>query len=245
MRPARPNHSDTVDLRLQDRDVPIRLRRSDRARRIVLRVAPRSGEFELVIPRFVSLGTALRFAATQTDWIERRLNRLPQRLAFAHGAIIPLLGEPHVLRHEPGHRGGIERVLGEDGGAALQIGGGAEHLPRRLRDFLRREARRIVAPLAHDKAARIGRRIRRLSIRDSRTRWGSCSSTGTLSFSWRLVLTPPPVVDYLAAHEVAHLAEMNHRARFWALCRELTDADMDAARAWLRAHADSVLAIGG
>lgn len=235
--------SDTVDLRLADRDVPIRLRRSARARRIALRVDPRSGGFELVIPRFVSLAAALRFAAGQSDWIEQRLARLPERVAFAHGAVIPFLGEAHVLRHAGGGRGAVQRVLGEDGSAALVSGGDPEHFPRRVRDFLRGEARRVVAPLAYRKAHRIGRHIRRLTVRDSRTRWGSCSSSGTLSFSWRLVLTPPFIIDYLAAHEVAHLAEMNHGDGFWSLCAQLTETDIEQARSWLRANGEAILAI--
>jgi predicted metal-dependent hydrolase len=134
-------------------------------------------------------------------------------------------------------------VVLEDGGAELVVGGEAPHLPRRIKDWLRGEARRVIAPIAYEKAAKAGRRIKRFSIRDSRTRWGSCSSSGALSFSWRLVLTPQHIVDYVAAHEAAHLIELNHSARFWQRCAELADHDIAPSRAWLRKNGGAILAV--
>lgn len=236
---------DTAALRLGEREVMLKLRRSERARRLTLRVDPASFAIELVLPRRASLAEALRFAARQTEWIERRLSKLPSRVALGDGAIVPLLGVSHRLRHIPKARRGVERVLMADGSAELAIGGGeSAHIPRRVKDWLRREAHKTIAPLVQDKAAQIGKRITRLSIRDSRTRWGSCSASGALSFSWRLVLTPLQIVDYLAAHEVAHLAELNHGPRFWQRCAELASHDVAASRAWLRKHGEAILAIG-
>ncbi len=235
----------TVPLLLGQRQIALHVRRSDRARRLSLRIDPSSLALELVLPARASLAEGLRFAARQADWIEHRLSRLPPRVVPGDGAVVPYLGEPHLLRHIPAARRHIERVLMDDGTALLAIGGGeAALLGRRLKDWMRKETQRLIAPLAHDKAARLGKRIRRLSIRDSRTRWGSCSSSGTLSFSWRLAMTPLHVIDYLAAHEVAHLVELNHGPRFWRQCAALAAQDIAPARAWLRKHGESILAIG-
>lgn len=230
----------SIDFRLPDRDVAITLRRSARARRLSLRISPRSGGLELVLPPRTSLAVGLQFAAAQAAWIERHAGKLVRPQKLQPGIDLPLGGIPHAVAHEHGRRG----VLVDAGGRRIVIGGDLAHAPRRLRDFLSRRARIAIAPLVHEKAARIGRRVTKLSVRDSRTRWGSCSSGGGLSFTWRLALTPDFVVDYLAAHEVAHLAEMNHGPRFWALCRQLTAADMDTCRAWLRANGPQVLAFG-
>ncbi len=235
----------TTALQLGEREVTLTLRRSDRARGLTLRVDPATFAFELVLPRRASLADALRFAARNTEWIERRLKRLPPRVALADRATVPFLGVPHLVRHLPTTRRGIERVLMADGSAELVVGGGEEsHLARRIKDWLRGEARKIIAPLAYDKAAQLGKRIQRLSIRDSRTRWGSCSASGALSFSWRLVLTPPAIVDYLAAHEAAHLAELNHGPRFWHCCAARAHHDVASSRAWLRKNGEALLAIG-
>lgn len=235
----------TVPLQLGQREIALRLRRSDRARRLSLRIDPATLALELVLPRRVSLAEGLRFAAKQADWIEHRLSRLPPRVILGDGAVVPYLGEPHRLRHRPAARRHIERVLMDDGTAELAVGGGeATLLGRRVKDWMRKETLRLIAPLAHDKAAILGKRIKRLSIRDSRTRWGSCSASGTLSFSWRLAMTPLHVIDYLAAHEVAHLAELNHGPRFWRQCAALAGRDIAPSRAWLRKHGEAILAVG-
>ncbi|MGE0660168.1 MAG: M48 family metallopeptidase [Reyranellaceae bacterium] len=230
----------SIDFRLSERDIAIALRRSARARRISLRVSPRSGALELVLPARASLAAGLRFAATQARWIERHAARLIEPCRLQPGIVLPLAGIDHEVTHDPAARG----VRHDVGTRNLLVGGDPLHAPRRLRDFLARQARQAVTPLAHEKAARIGRRIARLSIRDSRTRWGSCSSGGGLSFTWRLALTPPSVVDYLAAHEVAHLEEMNHGPRFWRLCASLAEHDLDQTRAWLRQNGGRILSFG-
>jgi len=230
----------SIDYRLSDRDIAIALRRSPRARRISLRISPRSGALELVLPQRASIAAGLAFAASQGNWIERHAARLIEPRRLLPGVALPLGGIEHEIAHDAATRG----VRHDAQARRIVVGGEAAHAPRRLRDFLAREARAMIAPLAHDKAQRIGRRIARISIRDSRTRWGSCSSGGGLSFTWRLALTPPAVVDYLAAHEVAHLAEMNHGPGFWRLCASLSAHDMERQRAWLRANGGRILAFG-
>jgi predicted metal-dependent hydrolase len=143
---------------------------------------------------------------------------------------VPLLDVPHLIRHRPEARGG---AWIEDG--ALHVSGRAEHVPRRVREFLRAEARRRIHPLVFAHAGRLGRTPCRVSVKDTRSRWGSCSSRGDLAFSWRLVMAPEPVLSYVVAHEVAHLVEMNHAPAFWRLVATLI-GDPAPARGWLRRH---------
>jgi predicted metal-dependent hydrolase len=187
----------------------------------------------------MSLGVALRFAETQAGWIAARLKRMPARRPFVDGAEVPLFGVPHRIRHWPQARGTVWLEAGE-----IHVAGHAEHLSRRLRDWLIAEIRQRLIPLAHAKAARIERIVKRVSVRDSHTRWGSCGPDGGLAFSWRLVLAPPEVLDYLVAHEVAHLVHKNHGPRFWALTERLCEGPMAGPRAWLRANGETLLQYG-
>ena len=206
----------------------IGVRRSDRARHLSLRIEPSMDGVELVLPRRVAFREGVEFARSHGAWIQARLAELPERTAFADGARFPLLGTPITIRHRPEVRGGVWRENEE-----LHVTGFAEHLPRRVRDWLRREAREQINWRAHDRATRIGQSIARITIRDPRSRWGSCAPNGSLSFSWRLVLAPEDVLDYMVAHEVAHLVEANHGPDFWALVESLC-AQTATARAWLR-----------
>ena len=145
----------------------------------------------------------------------------------------------HRIRHRPEARGTVWVE-----GVEIHVAGKAEHLPRRLRDWLLAEARRRITPLALAKAETVERRVKRVSVRDQRARWGSCGPDGSLSFSWRLVLAPPEVLDYLVAHEVAHLVHMNHGPRFWALAERLCAGPMGPPQAWLKANGEKLLQYG-
>ena len=184
----------------------------------------------LTIPSRTPLREAHRFLETHRDWLEARLARLPAPILFAPGAVLPLRGVPHMVLHEPDARRGVWVE-----GKTIRVSGLRGHVSRRLGDWLRREARIAVTERAHYHAHRLGRPIMRVGVRDTVSRWGSCSSAGVLSFSWRLILAPEPVLDYVAAHEVAHLAERHHGQAFWTLVGWL-DPDFKAARTWLRAH---------
>lgn len=129
-----------------------------------------------------------------------------------------------------------------DGEPAILVSGESQHVPRRLADFLKKEARRDLEALASHHAKASGKRIASISMKDTKSRWGSCSHDGNLSFSWRIVMAPPNVIDYLAAHEVAHLTEMNHGPRFWALCQKLCPGT-DEAKAWLKRNGSALHAI--
>ncbi|MBF0562875.1 MAG: M48 family metallopeptidase [Alphaproteobacteria bacterium] len=209
--------------------VTVTVRRSSRARRLSLRVDPRLGPV-VVLPERATLAEANRFVQAHHGWLAERLSRLPAPIALVPGAEVPILGINHEIRHVPTARRG---VWIDQGG--LFVSGGAEHVPRRVADFLKAESKRRIYPQAFSLAARLGRTPCRVTVRDTRSRWGSCSSRGDLSFSWRLVLAPEPVLAYVVAHEVAHLAEMNHSAAFWRVVASLTD-DPASAKAWLARH---------
>jgi len=217
---------------------PLELRESARARRMTLRVDPARGLIQVVVPAGLAEREAVRFVDRHVAWVRTRLAALPPERPFVDGAVVPVLGRDHVIRHDPGHRGGGRR---EDG--VIRVGGGPEHTARRVRDLLTAEARRLLTERAHALAATLGARIGGVTVRDTRSRWGSCSATGRLSFSWRLILTPEPVFHYVVAHEVAHLLVMNHSPRFWSQVARLTP-DAGRARAWLRGHGAELLRFG-
>ena len=212
------------------RAVEIAIQISARARRLSLRVDPVRGGVVLVLPSRRQRAEGLRFAESRAGWILSRVARVPDRVPFADGSAIPVLGVPHTVRHLPGSRGLLTVADGE-----IRVGGPAHLVPRQVSGWLRAEARRLLVPRSEEAAARIGRPVARVTVRDTRSRWGSCSSAGALSYSWRLILAPEPVLDYVVVHEVAHLRELNHGPRFWRLVADLMP-DHAAARRWLKAN---------
>ena len=219
--------------------VPVSIRVSPRARRVGLRIDVAGRKVELVLPRGVAASTGLRFLAAKRGWIAARLEALPQRVPFVEGAILPLLGVPHQVCREFDPAAPPVRII--DG--EIWVRSDPLHLARRVHDHLVAVAQAEISPRAHRLAARIGREVARVSVRDTRSRWGSCSGQGNLSFSWRLIFAPEPVLEYVVAHEVAHLAEMNHGPRFWRLVESLTP-NTAAPRAWLKRHRNQLLAYG-
>jgi predicted metal-dependent hydrolase len=219
--------------------LPVTFVRNARARRASLRVDPANRRIVLTAPLRMARGTAVNFAEAQAGWIAARLGRLPERRPFVDGAEIPLFGVPHRVRHRPDARGTVWRENGE-----IHVAGRAEHLPRRLKDWLTAELREQLVPLVHAKAARAERPVKRITVRDTRSRWGSCGPDAAMSFSWRLVFAPPEVLDYLAAHEAAHLVHLNHGPRFWALARALCDGPIEGPQAWLKKNGETLLQYG-
>ncbi|WP_209003219.1 M48 family metallopeptidase [Stappia taiwanensis] len=209
----------------------VRLKRNDRAKRYILRL-PAGGDPVLTVPARGTLETARRFAEEHRGWLADRLTRRPESIPFTDGAVIPLRGAPHRVVAGARLRGLVTLRPGEPL-PEIEVPGDPRHLARKLTDWLKREARRDLEQAVAVHTARLGRSHAGLSLKDTRSRWGSCTATGRLSFSWRLVLAPPEILDYVAAHEVAHLAEMNHGPRFWELCRFLAP-QTDDARLWLR-----------
>ena len=213
----------------------MRLRRHRQARRYTLRIHAVTREVVLTMPPRGSLKEARAFAQKHGGWIAARLMRLPDAAPFAHGTVLPLRGLDHRIVHRREQRGTVWVESGAEGEHLLCVAGAAPHLPRRVSDFLKREAKAELERASRQAAEALGVAVRRVSIRDQSSRWGSCSTTGVLSYSWRLILAPPFVLDYLAAHEVAHLIEMNHSRRFWRLVEKICP-DVGRAKAWLNAH---------
>lgn len=224
---------DILELEVDGRTVPVTVRRSPLARRMSLRVDAVRGVV-LVLPTHGRLAEARAFLLSHGDWLGQRLAKLPFRQALGIGQQVPLLGAAHLIRHRPDTRRGVWVEGGE-----IHVSGQQEHVSRRVGDFLRAEARRLMVTKTHDLAARIGRKPSRVTVKDTVSRWGSCSAQGAIALSWRLVMAPTFVLDYVVGHEVAHLAELNHSPAFWAIVRSL-GVDHHGGRAWLKAHGASL-----
>ena len=225
---------------------------------MTLRVSPARRDVVLTIPKGVGEKKARRFIGQHSEWLRHQLAQLPSAVPFADGAAIPLEGKMHRLvfsgprkRHEAGRAVVMVRPAsgqdeaGDGAGAGVGAGEGeteempvidvmgpCEHAPRRLESWLKKRAGERLRERAAHHARCLGLSFSRIGVRDQATRWGSCSSRGSLSFSWRLIMAPPHVLDYVAAHEVAHLKEMNHSPRFWALVARAVP-EYRKARVWL------------
>ncbi|HEY1541701.1 MAG TPA: SprT family zinc-dependent metalloprotease [Xanthobacteraceae bacterium] len=231
----RPPEPQAIEVAFDRAVYPVRVRRHPQARRYTLRIQAATREVVLTIPPRGSLKEARAFAQKHGGWIAARLGRLPAVVAFVHGTVVPVRGVDHRVEHRPGARGTVWRAAAADGAPLLCVAGAAPHIGRRVRDHLKREAKRDLEAASRRYAERLDVTVRRVAIRDQASRWGSCSTTGVLSYSWRLILAPPFVLDYLAAHEVAHLVEMNHSPRFWRIVLGMCP-DAHRAKAWLDAH---------
>lgn len=217
-------------LNIEGRDIPLRFKVHANARRITLRVDAHGSAITVTAPSRRAYGDALAFAEREREWIARRLARLGERIFFLPGASFPLRGAQVEIASAPK---GAAPVMFDEAAGLLHVGGRAEHADRRVRDFLTEQARRDLKVRVGVHCAALSLHVPRLVLRDPKSRWGSCSAHGPLSFSWRLIMAPPYVLDYVAAHEVAHLAEMNHGPRFHALVRSLS-ARVRCAEAWLK-----------
>jgi len=209
-----------------DPPVPLTLRRSPRARRISLRISALDGRVTLTLPKSLPERDALEFAAEKEDWIRSHLAKHPEAMAVQTGSCLPIDGIDRRIVAATG-----KRVLIRDD--VIEVPG--DRPGRVLQRFLRELARDRLAAASDHYAASLGRPYTRITLRDTRSRWGSCTSDGGLMYSWRLILAPPEVLRYVAAHEVAHLAEMNHSAAFWAQVEHLY-GDYQGSRRWLKTH---------
>ena len=217
----------------------VRLRRHRRARRYTLRIHPSDREAILTMPPRGTIIEAKDFAQRHGGWIAARLGRLPKAAPFLPGTVVPLRGVAHRIVHRAAMRGTVWTEVRDSGERILCVAGASEHIERRVLDYLKREVRKDLQKASLSYAQALGVRVRRLSIRDQSSRWGSCTSAGSLSFSWRLILAPPYVLDYLAAHEVAHLVEMNHSARFWRVVAKVC-GHVERAKTWLDTHGNDL-----
>jgi predicted metal-dependent hydrolase len=224
------------------RTLPLRIVENTRARRLTLRIDPGGRGLRVTVPPGIPAREVDRFIDRHQGWLEARLAKVPDKPQVRPGVKIPVRGVPHLIVHEPASRGTVEQGT-IDGTPTLIVHGDRRHLTRRIADFLKREAKRDIEALVTKHTGTIGKRARAIRFRDTTSRWGSCTSDGTLSFSWRIMMAPAPVINYLVAHEVAHLKEMNHGPKFWKLCKELCP-DTERCKDWLKRNGGALQAIG-
>lgn len=208
--------------------ITVAVRQSARARRLSLRVSRLDGRVTLTLPRGLARRQAEAFVAEKSGWIRSQVASRPETVDIAEGALLPVGG--HMLTVCAASGGRSARIEGD----AILVPAGRPPGPL-LRAFLKERAREVISPVAHHTAAALGRTVARIDLRDTRSRWGSCSSAGRLMFSWRLAMVPEQVARYVAVHEAAHLVEMNHSAAFWALVEGVCP-DWRRHRGWLRDH---------
>ena len=209
-----------------DPDIPLVLRHSARARRISLRVSQLDGRVTLTLPKRVALQTALEFAREKEPWIRKHLASRGTDVQIGIGAVVPIEGQMREVS-----RGTGRKVVITD--TQVMVPGPEARVAKRLEGHLKTLARTRLAQASDLYAARLGKPYSAMSLRDTRSRWGSCSAQGRLMYSWRLVLAPPDVLSYVAAHEVAHLAQMNHSPAFWETVTDIF-GPYQSQRAWLR-----------
>lgn len=212
--------------------IEITLRRSARSTRFSLRVSRLDGRVTLSMPKRARETEALRFAREQEAWIRDALAAIPERQSLGFGAVIPVEGVGLQLVN------GTGRSIRREGGQLLVPGAEAQLGPR-LQAFLKVLARDRLVAACDAYAGQLGLSYSRITLRDTRSRWGSCAHDGALMFSWRLIMAPPSVLRYVAAHEVAHLAEMNHSPAFWAVVERLYP-NWQGERAWLHGEGGKV-----
>lgn len=231
--------ADTLQIiNLDGRDVPVRIRRNARARRAILRVDTDNEGALVTLPSRASEREALLLVQDKSGWLLAKLDNLPKKIPFEDGAKIPMLGEKYTLRHDPDL---IGVALKQDG--EIRISGRPEHFTRRFLDWLKRQAKSEIEFRAFDMAASLDCKIGHITMRDTKSRWGSCAPNGNLSFCWRLIMTPEWVMDYVVAHEVSHLRHMDHSAAFWQTVAGF-DVQVDAARNWLNDNAEQLQRYG-
>lgn len=218
-----------------DRLLPLVIRRTASARRMTMRLSPDGAEVRVTLPRWGRSAEALDFARSKADWLEQQLARLTPQAELGHGAMLPYLGQPHLIRHDPARARRV--MLGE---GELLLGGPAQGLEGRLRRWLEGEARRLLADDLSYYCLRAGQPQQKLLLSKAQRRWGSCAHDGTIRINWRLVMTPPEVRRSVVAHEVAHLTHFDHSPRFHAHLDSLFEGDVQAANRWLKREGRSL-----
>ena len=226
------NKEITRVINIKGKNIPLRLRRDARAKRMILRIDNKLEGTVVTLPLWTSEREALLMVQEKSDWVLTKLDTIPPKIPFESGAIIPLLGEYYNIFHDPNQREVVIKSRHE-----IRLGGRKEHLSRRLGDWLRKEAKIIIQPKAIEMAKKYNWKIGSISVRDTKSRWGSCAPSGNLSFCWRLILAPEWVLNYVIAHEVSHLLHMNHGSEFWQTVANF-NVRVDEARVWLSKNAE-------
>ena len=222
--------------------VPARLSVNPRARRLSIRIDGRAGEAVLVAPSERRLGDVVAFARGKAGWMRDRLAARPDGAPLAPDAVVPVFGRPTRLRATGG--AGAARLVDEADGPVILSGGEGEAFSRRVENLLKRLARQVLVERTEHHLRTLAQRPVRVSITDARSRWGSCSPHNrTIRYSWRVIMAPHAVIDYLAAHEVAHLVHADHSPAYWSVVQRLI-GDHRPHRKWLRDNGPALHAVG-
>jgi predicted metal-dependent hydrolase len=227
--PDEPQH---VDLALQDETVRVTLRRNPKARRLVLRLSRDGSSAVLTVPRRIARARIIAFLEDSSGWLEAQLRKYRDTHAPSVKNKLLLMGQTYDVV-PLGQSRGLLRIDAE--AFTIHVPGDAAHIERRLKDWLKQKAKAELTAASRRYAEAMNTTFRRISVRDQKSRWGSCSAAGDLSYSWRLIMAPPFVLDYVAAHEVAHRIHMNHGQRYWRLLMQ-HNPDVRRARDWFKAH---------
>lgn len=217
--------------------VPVTVRRNSQAKRLILRIDGATGDIKLTLPRHVSNRAATKFLIKQSEWIARERSALDPVQRVTCGSTIPYLGTEHRIIFTDTAPRTVMKI-----GDEIHVGGPADMAAGRLENWFRRQAKTFLIERSSLHAETLGVQYKRISIGDMKSRWGSCSSNGTLRYSWRLLMAPFAVMDYVAAHEVAHLKEMNHSDRFWAEVATCVP-DHKPQRRWLKTEGNTLFKV--
>lgn len=229
----------TITLGKGDNIAEVSLRKSHLAKKIIIRISKKKG-IELIVPKRVSYKRALDFLYSKENWVLQKSLVLQQkdRSVFTDGAEVPILDNKYIIKYS-GNLRGVSKIEG----GYLIISGLEEHIARKVQQFLVKLAKTVITERAKIEAAKLGVKFTTITIRDTTSRWGSCSRSGSLSFSWRLVMAPRAVLEYVVAHEIAHLVEMNHSQKFWDVVASIFP-HYKQARRWLKTHGDVLHSYG-
>lgn len=220
---------DPYTITIDGHHVQVHVRKNPRAKQIILRPAKQYPNFDLVVPGFYSVRKALSFVEEKRDWMANRLQEMPVKVSLGAGSVIAINGQLCEIVHVGGR--GVTRYTGTQ----LFVHGFEDHVSRRVQDWMRHYAKQMITDRAHEYARMLGVEFTKIFVADTRSKWGSCHEDGSLRFSWRLLLAPEGILDYVVAHEVAHLVEMNHSRKFWNLVGSLYP-DYKIACKWLQTH---------
>lgn len=218
----------------QELGFPIKIVKSAQARRLTLRIDEKAKLPVLTLPNRCSARKAIAFVEDHRDWIANMLAKLPPSCQFKDGDSLSFMGETCQIIHRPQDRIGVVKEADK-----IIVSGKAEFLHRRVIDFLKKQAHEQLLELSRQKAAQIGCTVNTVVIKDTKSRWGSCSTKRNINYNWRIVLAPAEVIDYLVCHEVAHLAHQNHSQEFWNCVAGLCP-DYKNGRAWLKVKGKSL-----
>lgn len=221
---------------------PVDMRVSTRATRLGLTIDTGTGGVIVTSTVWATDASIREFVLANEGWIHAGLRKLPPRIPFLPGSVIPLLGTDRLIVQDAS-RPFPARLVDSEGRPAVLVGR-TDFVESRVLDLVKAEAKRRLDALTREKAAIVGRKVVRVTVKDTSSRWGSCSGSGTIAYSWRLAMAPPEITEYVAAHETAHLVEMNHGPGFWKLCASLSPIAPPRADAWLRRHGSTLRRYG-